>query len=94
MTDPDPKTPDPAASSPEPPEGTVVEPAEGAVRRLEERLAEMTDRHLRLAAEYDNFRKRTAKERTEVWSKAQAELLGRFVDAFDDLARFAQVNPT
>ncbi|HXQ27921.1 MAG TPA: nucleotide exchange factor GrpE, partial [Gemmatimonadales bacterium] len=62
--------------------------------RLEERLAEMTDRHLRLAAEYDNFRKRTQKERTEVWSKAQAELLGRFVDALDDLGRFAQVNPT
>src|SRR3989454_10599355 len=30
------------------------------------------DTYLRLAAEYDNFRKRTLKERTEVWSKAQA----------------------
>src|SRR2546426_4438904 len=30
------------------------------------------DTYLRLAAEYDNFRKRTLKERTELWSKAQA----------------------
>jgi len=35
------------------------------------------DRHLRLAAEYDNFRKRTTKERAEVWARAQAELVSR-----------------
>jgi molecular chaperone GrpE len=57
-------------------------------------LAELTDRHLRLAAEYDNFRKRTGKERTELWGKAQAALLGRLVDALDDLSRFAGVDAT
>jgi molecular chaperone GrpE len=51
------------------------------------------DRHLRLAAEYDNFRKRTAKERTETWQRAQAELISRFADVLDDLARFAQIDP-
>src|SRR5213082_4150375 len=48
----------------------------------------------RLAAEYDNFRKRALKERTEAWEKAQADLVLRLVDALDDLARFAHVDPT
>ena len=51
------------------------------------------DRHLRLAAEYDNFRKRTAKERTETWQRAQAELVARIADALDDLSRFAHIDP-
>jgi len=94
----DPKAPSPgdAPSEGAPPtsaEGTVVESPDAAVQRLEDRVAELTDRHLRLAAEYENFRKRTLKERTEAWSKAQAEVLSRLVDALDDLARFAQVDP-
>ena len=52
------------------------------------------DTYLRLAAEYDNFRKRTLKERTKVWSKAQADLVQRLVDALDDLARFAHIEPS
>ena len=86
---------------PEPPEqpearesGALIEPPEEAVGRLEGELAELKDKYLRLAAEYDNFRKRTVKERTEVWGRAQADLLQRFVDALDDLARFAHVDPT
>jgi molecular chaperone GrpE len=51
------------------------------------------DRHLRLAAEYDNYRKRTAKERTETWQRAQAELVSRFADVLDDLSRFARIDP-
>ena len=60
---------------------------------LNAQLAELTDRHLRLAAEYDNFRRRTGKERAELWAKAQADLLRHLVDALDDLARFARVDP-
>ena len=51
------------------------------------------ERHLRLAAEYDNFRKRTIKERTEAWTRAQADLVSRLADVLDDIARFAHVNP-
>src|SRR5229473_3283433 len=74
--------------------GALVEPPEEAVARLEAQLAELQDRYLRLAAEYDNFRKRTLKERTELWSKAQADLVQRLVDALDDLARFAHIEPS
>ena len=51
------------------------------------------DRHLRLAAEYDNFRKRTTKERAETWTRAQADLVTRLADALDDLSRFAHIDP-
>ncbi len=51
------------------------------------------DRYLRLAAEYDNFRKRTAKERMEMSPRAQAELLKRLIDPLDDLARVIAQGP-
>ena len=51
------------------------------------------EKYLRLAAEYDNFRKRAAKERMESGGRAQAELVRRIIDALDDLARFAHVDP-
>src|SRR5207245_2806429 len=53
------------------PEGALVELPEEAVARLEGELAELKDKYLRLAAEYDHFRKRTPKERAEVWARAQ-----------------------
>jgi len=88
----DPAGTDPAGEQPSP--GALLEPPEEAVARLEAQLAELKDRHLRLAAEYDNFRKRTNKERSELWAKAQADLLHRLVDALDDLARFAHIDPS
>ena len=60
---------------------------------LERRLSDQEDKYLRLAAEYDNYRKRTARERSELTSRAQAELVKQLVDALDDLARFAHVDP-
>src|SRR5437773_11699356 len=89
----DPAATDPAAGE-QPSPGALLEPPEEAVARLEAQLAELKDRHLRLAAEYDNFRKRTNKERSELWAKAQADLLHRLVDALDDLARFAHIDPS
>jgi molecular chaperone GrpE len=56
-------------------------------------LAEQRDRYLRLAAEYDNFRRRTTKERQEAQTRGQADLLKSMIDSLDDLARFAHVDP-
>jgi molecular chaperone GrpE len=60
---------------------------------LQRALEEQRDRYLRLAAEYDNFRKRTLKERLEAGSRAQADLAKQLIDALDDLSRFATVDP-
>src|SRR5438132_208313 len=82
------------ATAPTQGSGALIEPPEEAVARLEREVADLKDKYLRLAAEYDNFRKRALKERTEAWEKAQADLVLRLVDALDDLARFAHVDPT
>jgi molecular chaperone GrpE len=51
------------------------------------------DRYLRLAAEYDNYRKRSAKERSDAGARAQADLVRQLVEALDDVARFAHIDP-
>jgi molecular chaperone GrpE len=95
--EPDPLEPvDPAGASIGPEAGAPplpVEPPDQAIARLEGELAALQDKYLRLAAEYDNFRKRTSKERGEAWVRAQAELVQRLIDGLDDLARFAHVDP-
>lgn len=72
--------------------GALAELPEEAVLRLERELDALQDRHLRLAAEYDNYRKRTGRERLELEGRARAELIVRLIDALDDLARFAQAD--
>src|SRR5437879_4541781 len=81
------------ATAPTADSGALIEPPAEAVARLEREVADLKDKYLRLAAEYDNFRKRALKERTDAWEKAQADLVLRLVDALDDLARFAHVDP-
>lgn len=71
-------------------EGTATPPgadADGA-RALEEQR----DKYLRLAAEFDNFRRRTSKERQEAASRGQAELIKALIDPLDDLDRFTGVD--
>lgn len=72
--------------------GALLEPPEEAVRRLEAELEGMKDRHLRVVAEYDNFRKRTSRERTETWKRAQADVVSQLLDALDDLGRVADLD--
>jgi molecular chaperone GrpE len=69
------------------------------VRELEEPdlksdLAELQDRHLRLAAEFDNFRKRSARERAELADRAQANFVAKLLDVLDDLERLMASDPT
>jgi molecular chaperone GrpE len=56
-------------------------------------LDEQRDKYLRLAAEYDNFRKRTTRERQEAHWRGQADMLKGMLEALDDLGRFAHVDP-
>ena len=60
---------------------------------LQRQIEDQRDKYLRLAAEYDNYRRRTTKERLEAGSRGQAELVTRMLEAIDDLARFAEVDP-
>ena len=80
-----------AADDPE--QAAPVEDVREQSSALSQQLAEQRDKYLRLAAEYDNFRRRTAKERLEASSRGQAELVTKLIDALDDLSRFAHVDP-
>jgi molecular chaperone GrpE len=64
-------------------------PEEIEVGQLREELRGLNDRHLRLAAEFNNYRRRLEAERLELWARAQADLVGRFLDVLDDLQRVA-----
>lgn len=73
-------------------EGHGGRPEEGALAELRSEFDELNDRHLRLAAEFNNFRRRSEQERRESWSRAQADLLGRLLDVLDDLERVAALD--
>jgi molecular chaperone GrpE len=60
------------------------------INTLQRGLAAAGDRHLRLAAEFDNYRKRSERERSETWTRAQADLAGRLLETLDDLERVVQ----
>ena len=80
---------DPADASDPPP---LASHDAGTDSDLQRRLTEEHDRYLRLAAEYDNYRKRTMRERGEFSARAQADLVKQLIDPIDDLARFAHVD--
>ncbi len=60
---------------------------------LERELADARDKHVRLLAEFDNFRRRTVRERQEAEHRGMANLLRGILDILDDLARFAHLDP-
>ncbi len=73
--------------------GPLTEPAQEALRRLEQEAADWKDRCLRAAAEFENFKKRVVKERAETATRAQGEVIARVLEVVDDLARVAALDP-
>ena len=69
----------------------MLEPS--AATGVAQELQAQRDKYLRLAAEYDNYRKRSIRERQEAGTRSQAELVKQLLDALDDLSRFAHVDP-
>lgn len=57
-----------------------------------EKYAELNDRFIRLYAEFDNFRKRTHKERIDLISNASAGILKDLITVLDDFERAIQNN--
>ncbi len=60
------------------------------VRAIEEKLAEMQDKYLRLSAEFDNYRKRTLKEKMELTKYAEENILAKIIPFMDDFDRAVQ----
>ena len=68
-------------------------PEADPVEELKAQLAAEHDAHLRLAAEYDNFRKRTQRERESLYQDSKADTIAKFLPVYDNLLR-AMAQPT
>ena len=66
---------------------------EGKIAELEAALAEAKDRHLRLAADFDNYKKRSRQEQLETIQHASAELINRLLPGLDDLHKALEHSP-
>ena len=69
-------------------EETVAETVE--VNPFEEKYNAERDAHLRLAAEYDNFRKRTAKEKEQSYLNGRGDTIEKLLPIYDNLSRALQ----
>ncbi len=65
------------------PEKEMVDPVE----KLETDLANLKDQHLRLFADFENYKKRTSRERSELYSTANQELMDALLPILDDFQR-------
>jgi len=65
-------------------DGVVLDDAEPAEKEPQQSEQE---KYLRLMAEYDNFRKRSAKERESIYSDVRADTITKFLPVFDNLER-------
>lgn len=57
------------------------------IENLEIQIAELKDKHLRLFSEFDNYRKRTTKERIELFKTANSDLIQELLPVLDDFDR-------
>ena len=70
-----------------------IKKAEAEIEKLNATIAEEQDKYLRLYAEYDNFRKRSAREREGVYTDAYCDALSQILPVLDNLERAAQFSP-
>ena len=66
---------------------TVTREQMEKMEKLAGQLAKLNDQHLRLVAEYDNYRKRTTKEKETIYQDAKLDTIAKFLDIYDNLER-------
>jgi molecular chaperone GrpE len=66
---------------------------EGKIAELESAVAETRDKYLRLAADFDNYKKRIRQEQLETIQHASADLIGRVLPVLDDLQKALDHTP-
>lgn len=72
----------------EEPEVATEQEEEGSeLAKMQEELSKVKDQHLRLFADFENFKRRTAKEKVEMYSSANIELMSALLPVLDDFRR-------
>ena len=84
-----PETEEPVQTEqPAPESGEVeIDPLLAELEALKDQAAHQEDKYLRLAAEYDNYRRRTTKEKESIWNDAKADAASAFLPVYDNLER-------
>ena len=81
----------------DPAEGEGTDPSlglyQGKIAELESELAEARSRYLRLAADFENYKKRARQEQLDTMQHASAELIGRLLPVLDDLNNVLEHQP-
>ena len=76
---------------------TVTREQMEQMEQLAKMVSDASDKYLRLAAEYDNYRKRTTKEKENTYADAKADTVKEFLGVLDNLerglAQFAEGDP-
>lgn len=83
-----PETAEPVQETQETPETfTVTREQMEKMEGLAQQLVTLNDQHLRLAAEYDNYRKRTTREKETIYQDAKIDTIAKFLEVYDNLER-------
>ena len=85
--------PAPETAEEEAPQPTAEELLRQELESVKSELAGEKDKYLRLLAEYDNYRKRSARERDNIYADVKADTLIKLLPVYDNLER-ALRNPT
>jgi molecular chaperone GrpE len=71
-----------------------IDPNDAPETKKEEEIADLKDKYLRLYSDFENFRKRTAKERLDLITTASEEVLKELIPVVDDFERAFKANET
>ena len=66
---------------------TVTRAQMEQMENLAQQLSSLNDQHLRLMAGYDNYRKRTTREKETVYQDAKTDTIAKFLEVYDNLER-------
>ena len=75
------------AAAEEPAQEVVQESEQSPEEAIQAAIREQEDKYLRLLAEYDNYRKRSQKEKEHAWTSAKADTAKEFLPVYDNLER-------
>ena len=84
------KAEDEKDSKPDKKEKRKEKKQDSEIDKLKKELADKDDKFLRLAAEYDNFRKRSAKEKSDIYASSKSDVINEILPIIDNFERAAQ----
>lgn len=70
----------------------IIDEKDAKIAELEAKVAELNDKYLRLYSEFDNFRKRTTKERIDLINTAGEDIFKNLLPVLDDFERAIKSN--